>query len=211
MNALPLPSLERAAVVVVDMQHAFCDRDGCVARSGLDHRDAAAAIEPCARLASAARAAGRPLVLTRYALAADHADAGLLFEVAPRLRLPQALVAGSWDAALVGELAPRPGDVVLDKTRYSAFFATDLHAQLQARGVDTVVICGVTTNVCVEGTARDAFAHDYRVVVCSDATAAVTRELHDAALRSISYGLGTVAATGDVLRALSNLDQEKVA
>lgn len=210
--AAPLPPLERAALLVIDMQHGFCDAGGCVARSGLDHTEAAAVIAPCARLADAFRAAGRPVVLTRYALAPDYADAGLLFEVSPALRVGEALIAGSWDAELVAELAPRPGDVVLDKTRYSAFFATDLEERLRADGVETVVLCGVTTNVCVEGTARDAFAHDFRVVVCADATAAVARPLHDASLRSISYGLGTVAATADVIEALNSpSEQERVA
>jgi ureidoacrylate peracid hydrolase len=77
---------------------------------------------------------------------------------------------GTAEWALVSELSPQSDEPVIQKEQYDAFFATDLHASLQERGVNTVVLVGWETDVCVEGTARGAFARDYRVVVLSDAT-----------------------------------------
>lgn len=190
------------ALVVVDMQNAFCHPEGSVARSGLDAAPLAAVVPACARLVAAARAAAVPLVFTRYSLAPDWSDAGLLGEVSPALRDARGLIAGSWDAALVSGLEPQAGDLVLDKTRYSAFWGTDLQTWTRAHRVARVVLCGVTTNVCVEGTARDAFAADLRVVVCEDATAAVTPALHAGALESIRYGIGTVMTASQVIAEL---------
>lgn len=192
------------ALLVIDMQNGFCDREGSVARSGLDHAPMHAAIEPCGRLVTAARMAAVPVVWTRYSLRPDWSDAGLLGEVSPALREAEGLIAGSWDAALVDELAPRQDELVLDKTRYSAFWGTDLLEQLTARGVSRVVICGVTTNVCVEGTARDAFSADLRVVVCEDATAAVTPALHAGGLDNIRYGIGTVMTEASTVALLTS-------
>lgn len=199
------PVLDRGstALIVVDMQNAFCDVGGSVARSGLDHRSAAAVVPSVATLLDAARVCGAHVVHTRYALRHDHGDAGLLFEVAPALRLPGALVDDGWDARIVPALAPWPGERVVDKTRYSAFFGTTLAEDLRARGVVTVVVCGVTTNVCVEGTARDAFAHDFRVVVVTDATAAVDDDLHASSLRSMAYGIGTLSTVAATVAALT--------
>ncbi len=193
----------RTALLLVDLQHAFCDRAGSVAASGLDHRAAAAVVPVAARLLAGARRAGVAVVHTRYALRPDHADAGLLFDVAPARLRPGCLVDGEWDAEIVDAVAPLPGETVVAKTRYSAFFGTSLAADLAAAGIDTVVLAGVTTNVCVEGTARDAFAHDLRVVVCEDATAAVSDDLHQASIRCMAYGVGTISTVADVLAALT--------
>ncbi|KQO36300.1 cysteine hydrolase [Aeromicrobium sp. Leaf245] len=191
------------ALLVVDMQNAFCDEAGSLARSGLDHRPAAAVVPTVASLLAAARNGGAHVVHTRYSLRADHGDAGLLFEVAPALRLPGALVGDDWDAEIVPALTPWPGERVVDKTRYSAFFGTGLAEELRALDVGTVVVCGVTTNVCVEGTARDAFAHDLRVVVVADATAAVDDDLHTSSLRSMAYGIGTLSTAAATVAALT--------
>lgn len=183
---------DRVALVVVDAQRAFCHPDGSVARTGLDTRAAARAVASIVDLVSAARKGQAPVVFTRYALAPDWSNAGLLAEVAPRLHDVRGLVQGTEDVELVPELVPRADELVVDKTRYSAFWGTPLRSRLAEREVRTVVLCGVTTNVCVAATARDAFAHDLRVVVAEDATADVTPDLHDAALRSIEYGIGIV-------------------
>lgn len=112
------------------------------------------------------------------------------------------MIRDSWDAAVVDELAPREGEVVLDKTRYSAFYKTDLEERLRSLGIETLIVCGVTTNICVESTVRDAFFRDIRVVVPSDATAAVTPELHEGALRCFEYGFGQVATVAEIEEAL---------
>lgn len=95
-------------------------------------------------------------------------------------------------------------DIVVEKTRPSAFFAgsSDLHAQLTARGIDTVVVCGTVANVCVEGTVRDASALDYRPILVADATAAVTDDMLNGTLRTVYRSFGDVRTTDEIVRLL---------
>ncbi len=200
--------LDAAALIIVDLQRAFCHPLGSLARSGLDYRAAAGVVAPAIRLVKAARAAGRPVVFTHYVLTPDWRDAGLLAEMSPALRRVNGLVRGTPDVELMPGLDPRPDEYVVDKQRYSAFWDTDLRARLSRHAIDTVVVCGVTTNVCVAATARDAFACDLRVVVVADATADVDDELHAGALRSIAYGIGAVIQTGAVVAQLQRVAAE---
>jgi len=196
------------ALIVIDMQNGFCHEDGFMSKIGLDWRPGAAAIEPVGRLVGAARAGGLPIFFTRYAVNADYSDAGLMTELFPAIPAAKGLIRDSWDADVVDELAPAPGDRVIDKTRMSAFHGTDLEAQLRELDIDTVIVCGVTTNMCVEGTVRDAFTLDIRVVVPSDATAAVTEELHQGALRTFEYGFGPVVTVAELEQAIGSTAQQ---
>lgn len=192
------------ALVVIDMQNGFCSEDGFMNKIGLDWTSSAAAAAPIRRLLDGAREAGLPVFFTRYSLNEDYSDAGLLLEVFPQIRGTGGMVRGSWDAEVIDELAPRSDEVVIDKTRYSAFYETDLEERLRALGVEAVVVCGVTTNVCVESTVRDAFFRDFRIIVPSDATAAVTPELHEAALEDFRYSFGQVVEVDEILQALAS-------
>lgn len=193
------------ALIVVDMQNGFCVAQGFMDKIGLGYEPSGAVIQPIARLLDSARAAGIPVFFTRYSLNADYSDAGLLLEVFPQILGTGGMVRETWDADVVDALTPLPGEVVLDKTRYSAFYDTDLEERLRALGVDTVIVCGVTTNICVESTVRDAFFRDIRVVVPSDATAAVTPALHEGALEDFRYGFGQVATVEEIGAALAAL------
>jgi ureidoacrylate peracid hydrolase len=193
------------ALIVIDMQNGFCVAEGFMNQIGLGYEASASVIEPIGRLLEAARAATIPIVFTRYCLNADYSDAGLLLEVFPQIEGTGGMVRATWDADVVAALAPRPGEIVLDKTRYSAFCETDLEEQLRALGVDTVIVCGVTTNICVESTVRDAFMRDIRCVVPSDATAAVTPALHEGALEDFRYGFGQVVTVDEIAGALAAL------
>jgi ureidoacrylate peracid hydrolase len=195
------------ALIVIDMQNGFVDPEGFMNKIDLDYTTSAAAIEPISRLLAASREAGLPIFFTRYSLNEDYSDGGLLMEVFPQIRGTGGLVRGSWDAEVCDALAPLPGETVIDKTRYSAFYDTDLESRLREAGVDTVIVCGVTTNICVESTVRDAFFRDIRVAVPSDGTAAVTPELHEGALADFTYGFGTVATVDELAQALSRLPQ----
>lgn len=197
----------KTALIVVDMQNGFCRDEGFMKKIEFDISTSQAAIGPVRRLVDAAHDAGLPVFFTRYALNEDYSDGGLLLEVLPQVKGTGGMVRDTWDAEIVDELAPAPGDRVIDKTRYSAFYDTDLERQLRELGIDTLVVCGVTTNVCVESTVRDAFFRDIRVIVPSDATAAVTPELHEGALRDFEYCFGPVVRTEELesaMRALSS-------
>jgi ureidoacrylate peracid hydrolase len=192
----------KTALIVVDMQNGFCSPEGFMAKIGLDYETSAEAIGPIRRLLDASRDAGLPIFFTRYSLSADYSDAGLLLELFPGIRDAGGMIRDTWDAAIVDELTPREDEVALDKIRYSAFYKTDLEDRLRELGVETLIVCGVTTNICVESTVRDAFFRDIRVVVPSDATAAVTPELHEGALNDFRYGFGDVVTVAEIEEAL---------
>ena len=96
----------------------------------------------------------------------------------------QHAIKGTWGAQGVEELAPKPGDFVVEKRRYSAFFGTDLDLLLRELGVDTLILTGLVTNVCVQHTAADAFFRGYKLIIVSDCCEALTEEDH---LRALGY------------------------
>jgi ureidoacrylate peracid hydrolase len=186
---------ESAALVVVDMQNGFLRPDGFFARGGLDWRRCAATIEPTARVIAAARAARLPVVFTRYTLKPDYSDAGLLAEWRPRLKTVGAMVRDTRDWEICAELTPEPGEMIVDKSRYSAFHGTGLAERLRALGVTLVVVTGVTTNMCVESTVRDAFTLDFKVLVLEDCVGAPEEIMQRGPLESFRYGFGDVISS----------------
>lgn len=105
------------------------------------------------------------------------------------------------------ELDPRmdvqTADYILDKNRYSSFYNTNLEVILRGLAVDTLIICGVTTEICVESTIRDAYFRDYKVLVPEDAVAAMDVARHQGTLLTIRYGFGTVTRTAEVIDSLA--------
>lgn len=192
------------ALVVIDMQNGFCHPEGSFAQLGLDIEATNRAIEGCRRLIEAAREAGVPIIYTRYVYRPDYLDGGVLVQdILPALADAKSLAAGTWDADIVDELEPQPQDFIVDKNRYSAFYATSLATILSSLRISNLVICGVTTNMCVETTARDASQMDYRVFVVGDATGELDEERHRVALTTIGFGFGWVVTVDDVQRAWS--------
>ena len=170
------------AVVVVDMQNAYASAGGYVDLAGFDVSGAAGVIAKIAQVLAAARAAAMPVVFLQNGWDPDYAEAGgpgspnwhksnALKTMRQRPELAgQLLARGGWDYELVAALAPQPGDIRLHKTRYSAFFNSQLDSVLRARGVRTIVFVGIASNVCVESTLRDAFHLEYFGVMLEDAT-----------------------------------------
>lgn len=195
-------TLDRSALVVVDMQNGFCHEDGSFAGLGFDVSPLRAAVPGCRTLIDGAHEAGVPVVLTRYVYQPGYVDGGLLpNELLPAIKERRCLAAGSWDAEIVEELAPGPEDVVIDKSRYSAFYGTRLEPVLTSLGIRSLVICGVTTNMCVETTARDASQRDYRTFVVEDATGEFDADRHRHSLEAIAFGFGWVVPMREVLEA----------
>lgn len=100
---------------------------------------------------------------------------------------------------------PRPGDLHVTKHRYSAFFGTTLDSILRSRGIRTVVVAGLTTDVCVGSTARDAFQHEYNVITLSDCTAELTQARHESGLQTLAANFGMVRTSEDVAQCWSPL------
>jgi ureidoacrylate peracid hydrolase len=197
----PLPS-KRSALIVVDMQNGFVHEKGSCAQAGFPVAALAGATAPCRRAIDAARAAGVPIVFTRYTYRADFKDGGfMLREKFPMLADANALVAGSWDQALLDDLGAQSGDYIIDKNRPSSFYGTPLESYLTGMDVTDVVVCGVTTNCCVETTVRDAAQRDFRTFVLSDAVAEWDEERQQGALKTMGLLFAHVLTTAELAAA----------
>jgi nicotinamidase-related amidase len=109
---------------------------------------------------------------------------------------------GSQESEIHRDIAPRPGEKVILKHRYSAFYNTDLETVLRCLKIEDLVIAGVMTNMCCESTARDAYFRDYRVFFLADATGSINEEMHVASLLNLSLGFAYVTTAGEVTRQL---------
>ena len=156
-----------------------------------------------AKLVASARQARVPVIFIRnWHSAASDSEAWL--ECSDR-RHPggvRSAEAGSWGAEWYPPLLPEPDDLTFNKARYDAFLKTGLDEALRQRGIRSVIICGTTTNVCVESTARDAFARNYTVTMVRDCLAGSSPEEHDWALRSLERYFG--AAVEDAERVVAS-------
>jgi ureidoacrylate peracid hydrolase len=191
---------QATALLVIDMQNGFCSDEGSVNRIGLPAERLRSVIEPCVRLTRAAQAAGVPVIYTRFVYRPDFADGGVLVrELLPALKTERALTAGSWDAEIIDELQPAEEAFVVDKNRPSGFYATGMEPLLRGLGIENLVVCGVTTNCCVETTVRDASQRDYRTFVVEDAVAEFDDERHAVALQSMAMLFADVVEVNDVL------------
>jgi ureidoacrylate peracid hydrolase len=191
---------ENTALLVVDMQNGFCHDDGSVNKVGLPAARLRPAIEPCERLIAAARQAGIPVIYTRYVYRPDYTDGGVMVhELLPDLKNGHCLAAGTWDVEVLDELAPAEADYIIDKNRPSAFFATGLEPVLKGLAIRDLVVCGVTTNCCVETTVRDASQRDYHTFVVQDAVAEYEDDRHAVALKSMGMLFANLVSVDDVL------------
>lgn len=202
----------RTALVVVDMQNAFVERGGLFDLAGLDIDGARSVVDAARRLLMAARPVGIKVIYLQMGYRPDLADSGgptspnwdkelalVLMRERPELA-GRLLVHGTWDHAIVDDLKPEAGDLVVPKSRYSGFAGTALDSLLRTAGVTDLIFTGVATNVCVESTLRDAFFHEYRPVLVADATMAAGPEGQQAAtLFNVETFFGAVTRTADVL------------
>jgi ureidoacrylate peracid hydrolase len=201
--------MNRTALLVVDVQNAFCHPEGSRARAvGLSAALPTFAIVPViVELVATARTERWPVWFTMMEYWADDV-------MAARRRFPPAVErlggsldvcrGGTWDADLVDELTAvcRPDDVLLPKHRSSAFYQTPLEQQLRMRNVGTLVVVGTTTSYCVESTIRDAHARDFDVVVPREAVADTDPAAQMASLASIDRFHGVVCSTIDLVQRL---------
>lgn len=210
----PLPiDTATLALVVIDMQRDFLEPGGFGASLGNDVSLLAAAVPPARALLSAARAAGLLVVHTREGHKADLSDAPMakLTRGAPNARIGdigpmgRILIRGEPGHDIIPDLQPRDGEPVIDKPGKGAFYATELGAVLEARGIDTLIVCGVTTEVCVHTTVREANDRGYRCVVVGDACGSYIPAFHEAGLAMITAQggiFGWVSDSSSVVAAL---------
>lgn len=180
----------RCVLLVVDVQNDYCHDDGAFGRGGRDMRPIQAAVERVQDVVTVARRADVPIVWVRT----EHdrwTDSATWLD--RNVRSAGAICpTGTWGAEFY-RVAPASGERVVVKHRYSPFVGTSLPVVLRALGRPVLAIAGVTTNVCVESTARDAFMQDWQVVLLEDCAAALTKAEHDAAVHNVRTYFGRVA------------------
>nr|WP_309547074.1 pyrimidine utilization protein B [Sphingomonas sp. SUN039] len=198
------------AVVVIDMQNAYASPGGYVDLAGFDIGGAASVIGRIATVLETARGAGVQVIYLQNGWDADYAEAGgpgspnwhksnALKTMRARPELSgQLLARGGWDYELVDALTPQPGDISLHKTRYSAFFNSQLDSVLRARGIRNIVFVGIASNVCVESTLRDGFHLEYFGVMLEDATHHLGPDyVRDATVYNVEKFFGWVSTVAD--------------
>jgi ureidoacrylate peracid hydrolase len=194
-----------AALLVVDMQNGFCHVDGDLGQRG-QGASLRAVVPMVGQLVDAFHAAQLPVFWSRQEH--DPADATrehrlLETHVQKQRHLP--CLRGTWDAELEGSLAARLGsdDYVFTKHRASGFYATTLEVALRMRDIRLLIVCGVTTNYCVDSTVRDAYARDFDVIVARDCCAALYADLHEASLRNVDLYHGVTASLAEITQAIT--------
>lgn len=205
-STLPPITAARTALLVIDMQRDFLDGRGYAAQAGVDVARLRGTLPPVLSLIAAARAAGLRIVYTREGHRPDLSDcppaklarsraAGA--EIGSPGPLGRLLVRGEHGHDLVDELQPRAGEPVLDKPGYSAFHQTELDQILRGWGIATVILCGVTTEVCVHTTLRAAIDHGLNCITVGDACAASEPQLQAPALAMIGVEGGIFGAVAN--------------
>lgn len=182
---------DKTALVVIDLQK------GIVGLKGAPH-DSDTVVANAARLAEAFRNKGAFVVLVRVAFT-DGKDA--LRPITDQPSTPPVARSADW-ADLMEEVHQSPSDHVVTKRQWGAFYGTDLDLQLRRRGIETIVLCGISTNIGVETTAREAFQHHYHQLFAIDAMTAMSAEEHEHTAKYIFPRIGRVRTTDEIVRAL---------
>lgn len=205
LEARPGPmtlELSKTAALVIDMQNDFGAKGGMFERAGIDIAPIRSVIAPVSRTLAALRGRGVPVIYLKMAYRPDLSDLGkpgspnrerhLRMSVGSEVVAPDGsssriLVRDTWNTRVIDELEPKLGDIELYKTRFSGFHATELDAILTSRGVESLIVMGCTTSVCVESTIRDAMFLDYSCVLLGDCCAEpigadLSRTNHEASL-----------------------------
>ncbi len=209
-------AVKETALVVVDMQNAYSKPGGYTSVAGFDVSGAPAVISQINVVLDAVRKAGATVVFFQNGWDPDYVEAGgpgspnwyksnaLKTMRAKPEYAGKLLAKGGWDYAMVDEIQPQPGDIVVPKTRYSGFYNSTFDSALRARGIRNLVFCGIATNVCVESTLRDGFFLEYFCIVLEDAVNHAGPDFcRQATLYNVEKFFGWVTNVADFCGAIS--------
>jgi nicotinamidase-related amidase len=193
MSTLTIDS-KTSALVLIDLQK------GITARTTAPH-SSELVVKNAIRIAARFRSLAAPVVLVHVAYSPDLGDMLVPEADAPFRTKDSPPLPKDW-AEVVPGVGPQEGDVVITKRQWGAFYGTDLDLQLRRRGVRTILLGGIATNMGVESTARDAFERGYELVFVEDAMSSLTAEWHTFSVTQIFPRIGRVRSTEEVLAAL---------
>jgi nicotinamidase-related amidase len=204
------------ALLIIDMQRDFMEPGGFGETLGNDVSRLARAVKPIGAVLAAARDMGMLVVHTREGHLPDLSDAppAKVARGAPSLRIGdpgpmgRILIRGEAGHDIITELYPREGEIVIDKPGKGAFYATGLSDVLQNYGIENLLVCGVTTEVCVNTTVREANDRGYRCVVIADGCASYFPEFHDIGLKMIKAQGGIFGWVSDSAAVLDAMQAE---
>jgi nicotinamidase-related amidase len=205
----------RAALIIIDMQRDFLEHGGFGETLGNDVTRLHAAVAPCRAVLDAARRVGMLVIHTREGHLPDLSDAppAKVERGKPSLRIGapgpmgRILIRGEPGHDIIADLYPAAGEVVIDKPGKGAFYATQLEPLLRRHAIENLLVCGVTTEVCVNTTVREANDRGYRCVVLADCCASYFPDFHEMGLNMIKAQggiFGWVSASKPVLAALGS-------
>lgn len=199
-----------AGLLVVDVQNDFVSPKGSSAQRGEDVSAAEAMVPRLIRLIEEARRVSLPVIYVKTTHSEWTDTPSWLYRKSQEKAL-NTCREGSWGAEFYDGISPLPQERVVIKHRYSAFINTDLNTVLKAKGIQSVLVTGVATNVCVETSARDAYMYDYYVTMVEDCVAAYNAKLHENTLENIRRHFGLVASSEEIMATWRGLKQKKVA
>jgi len=206
------PDISKAVLIIVDMQNDFVHPDGAMGQrakaqpeSEIDFEFLASTIFNIKRLVEAFRKAGRPVIYLAHVVRSDYSDAAFPYWRHPRPSGSQSIIEGTWGAQIVDELVTKKDEHLVIKKGFGGFSNTPLDTILRNLGINTCVVTGVTTCVCVSTTIRGGVDHNYRMIIVSDATAEIQRELHEAELKILTRSFADPKTTDEVIDMLRGM------
>ncbi len=207
-------SPDRTCLLVIDMSNAFLK-----AGSPLEVARGRDVIPRLRKLTEVCRDKGIPVIFTTQAHRQDGSDLGLFAAFRPEMQAKRILFEGTEDVEFYEDIKPEKGDIILTKRKFSALLGTELDSMLRSKGIDTIIIGGVATNMCCESTARDARMMDYKVIFLSDGTAnrglpdmgwgvISAEEVQRQVLTTMAYAYAQVLSVEEVIDRLSRSERK---
>jgi len=217
LEAQPQPleiDWKRTAVVIIDMQNAFISRGGMFDLRGFNVSGLAGAVGPIKRLADAARVRKIKVIYVIQVLSPDLREVGpvtpyfynhllKVYRENPELR-DKLLLRGTWGAQIIDELKPQEDEIVVEKSRFSAFAGTNLDIILRTYDIRYLIFSGVATNICVESSLREACHLQYFSILASDAAMAYPPARHESTIANVAQCFGWVADTESLIKAMAS-------
>lgn len=177
--------MKNSALVLVDMQNAFCSKDGSFWKRGNSILNLDGVLKTTRLLLNFARKEKWLIIFTRLAYKPDYSDAGLLVKRNPEIKKIGGYIENTWDSEIIDALKPQKHEIVITKKRYDPFYNTNFEEILKKKKIKKLIVVGLLTNVCVESLVRSVFDRDLEVIVVKDGTSTYSKELYSNSLETI--------------------------